>query len=127
MKQGQTVGLVLSLLFLAGCGAPLTKPQVAAVASFHDATHQFVLLPGSVVRAYEQVRTENGILDLATEKIDLTKLDPGKQQQAIERTRNRLKRVLERGAERVSKARGYVLLKSQISECGTVRSLVTGG
>jgi hypothetical protein len=94
MNLSHLVCCVAPLVLILGCGAPLTKPQVAAVASFRDSTHDYSPLPGSVVRAYEQVRTENAILDLATGKVELAALDPEGQRRVIDGSRNRLKRVV---------------------------------
>lgn len=50
--------LVLPLVLLpVGCGPVLTKPQVSAVSDFETATKKYSPLPGSVLRAYEEVHS----------------------------------------------------------------------
>jgi len=56
MKPINCLVLPLALLWV-GCGPILTKPQVTAVSDFETATKKYSALPGSVLRAYEEVHS----------------------------------------------------------------------
>ncbi len=52
-------------LFWVGCGPVLTKPQVSAVSAFGTATKKYSPLPGSVLRAYEEVHSADTLFTAA--------------------------------------------------------------
>jgi hypothetical protein len=62
-----TCCLVLPLALLSvGCGPILTKPQVTAVSDFGTAAKNYSALPGSVLRAYEEVHSADTLFTAST-------------------------------------------------------------
>ena len=65
MKPIYCSALSLALVCV-GCGPILTKPQVTAVSEFGTAAKNYSALPGSVLRAYEEVHSADTLFTAST-------------------------------------------------------------
>jgi hypothetical protein len=102
-------GLVLLLgLLSAGCGPVLTRPQTAAVADFGTASKACSGLPGSVLRAYEDVHTADSLFTASTAETRDARLGL----EAVKRSL-RTSDALKKKAEQLDKAAGFLAAYSE--------------
>ncbi len=101
--------LVLPLVLLAGgCGPVLTKPQVTAVAAFGSATKKYAPLPGSVLRAYEEVHSADTLFTASSAEGKDAKLSLAVVQRSLETGA-----ALREKAEQLDKAVGVLPIYSE--------------